>query len=91
MDEQKIKELADAIYAEKIRRARAMTPGERMEAGIELFEASLGVMRDGIRMQHPEADDDAVETILKRRLDRLRRMNDHGIYQTGANLHEGRV
>jgi len=91
MDEQKIKELADAIYVEKIRRARAMTPGERMEAGIELFEASLGVMRDGIRMQQPDADDDAVETILKRRLDRLRQLNDHGLYQKGANLHERRV
>lgn len=91
MDDQQIKELADSIYVEKIRRARAMAPGERMEAGIELFEASLEVMRDGIRMQHPEADGGAVETILKRRLDRLRQLDDHGLYQKGSNLHERRV
>jgi len=57
MDEQKIKELADAIYVEKIRRARAMTPGERMEAGIQLFEERLAEMRRDFRVHFPDAAD----------------------------------
>ncbi len=88
MEDQQIQHLADAIYVEKVRRARTMTPGERMEAGIELFEASLGIMRDGIRMQHPEADDLAVEEILKQRLARLRKIQEHGLYRKGPLLDE---
>jgi hypothetical protein len=88
MEDQQIKELADAIYVEKIRRARAMTVGERMEAGIELFEASLDLMRDGIRMLHPEADDEEVERILRRQLARRRQIHEHGLYRKGPRLDE---
>lgn len=84
MDEQ-IQELADAIYADKVRRARAMTVGERMETGIELFESGLGVMRDGIRHQFPDADESEVEKILKQRLARLKQVHEHGLY-TKASL-----
>jgi hypothetical protein len=79
MDEN-IQELADSIYARKVRRARAMTVGERIDTGIELFEGSLGMMRDGIRHQFPEADENEVETILQRRLARLKQVHEHGLY-----------
>jgi len=38
-----------AIYADKVRRARALSVGERIDTAIELFEGALGLMRDGIR------------------------------------------
>jgi len=79
MDED-IRKLADAIYVEKVRRARTLTVGERIATGIALFEDALGMMRDGIRMQFPEADKDEVEVILKRRLARLRQVHEHGLY-----------
>jgi len=79
MDEN-IQELADSIYARKVRRARAMTVGERIDTGIELFEGSLGMMRDGIRHQFPEADENEVETILQRRLARLKQVHENGLY-----------
>lgn len=85
MDEQ-IQELADAIYADKVRRARAMTVAERMETGIELFESGLGVMRDGIRFQFPDADESEVEMILKQRLARLKQVHDHGLYTKTSRL-----
>ncbi|HRQ89612.1 MAG TPA: hypothetical protein PLA50_12490 [Bacteroidia bacterium] len=84
--EEQIRELADAIYVEKVRRARALTVGERIATGIELFENGLGVMRDGIRLQFPEAGESEVEEILKRRLARLRQVHEHGLYTKGPRL-----
>lgn len=73
--------MADAIYADKVRRARALTIGERIDTSIELFEGALGMMRDGIRSQFPGLDDNGVENMLRKRLRRLRQVSDHGIYQ----------
>lgn len=80
--------MADAIYAEKVRRARTLTVGERMETGIELFESGLGVMRDGIRNQFPDADESEVEKILKQRLARLKQLHEHGVYTKASRLDE---
>lgn len=82
--ESTIKPLADAIYADKVRRARALTTGERIDTSIELFEGALGMMRDGIRAQHPKATDSEVELLLRKRLQRLKQVGEHGIYQKAA-------
>ena len=82
MNEADIKPLADAIYADKVRRARALTIGERIDTSIELFEGALGLMRDGIRHQFPNLDAEGVEGMLRKRLRRLRQVADHGIYRT---------
>ena len=78
--EENIKALADAIYADKVRRARALSVGERIDTAIELFEGALGVMRDGIRTQFPEKNEADVEAMLRWRLRRLRQVGEHGIY-----------
>ncbi len=44
--EENIKALADAIYADKVRRARRLSMGERIDTAIELFE---GGARDDAR------------------------------------------
>ena len=80
--ESTIKPLADAIYADKVRRARGLTMGERIDTAIELFEGALGLMRDGIRAQFPNASVDEVESLLRKRLKRLRQVSEHGIYQS---------
>ncbi|MBL9131688.1 MAG: hypothetical protein JNG86_10840 [Verrucomicrobiaceae bacterium] len=81
MNDADIKPMADAIYADKVRRARALTIGERIDTSIELFEGALGLMRDGIRHQFPSLDDSGVENMLRKRLRRLRQVADHGIYR----------
>ena len=81
MNDADIKPMADAIYADKVRRARALTIGERIDTSIELFEGALGMMRDGIRSQFPGFDDNEVENMLRKRLRRLRQVADHGIYR----------
>ena len=76
-----IEPLADAIYADKVRRARMLSIGERIDLSFELFEGSLGLMRDGIRAQQGITDPDKVEAVLRQRLKRLRQVADHGIYR----------
>ncbi len=83
--EQHIKLLADAIYAGKVRRARALSIGERIDTAIELFEGAAGMMRDGIRSQFPAANEQEVEQCLRTRLKRLRQVADHGIYQRATS------
>ena len=80
MDEN-IQALADAIYADKVRRARQLTVAERIETCIELSEGAIGLMKDGIRAQFEISDEQRVEDILRQRLRRLRQLSDHGLYR----------
>jgi len=75
--EENIKALADAIYADKVRRARRLSLGERIDTAIELFEGALGMMRDGNRAQFPDKDETEVEALLRWR---LRQVGEQGIY-----------
>jgi len=76
-----IKPLADAIYADKVRRARALPIGRKMGSGPELFGEACERMKMGIRAQYPSMSSPEVETTLQRRLNRLRQIDEHGIYQ----------
>lgn len=67
-------ELIDAIYLERVRRAREMSPEEKLLAGARLFDRSCRIMADGIRDQFPDADDRQVQEILAARLALLRRL-----------------
>lgn len=78
--EASIQPLADAIYADKVRRARTAPSSQKMGWGAELFEEACQRMRAGIRHQHPGADADEVELLLAKRLKRLRQVHEHGIY-----------
>jgi hypothetical protein len=68
------KELIDSIYREKVLRARATAPEEKLLAGAQLFDMACRTMRDGIRHDYPDADDERVEQILRERLDLLERL-----------------
>ena len=74
------KELLDDIFRRRVLQARATPPDQRLLDCLKLYERSLGLMRDGIRLQFPEADEAEVERILRQRLDRVRKMEEHGIY-----------
>ena len=73
MDDE-IRQLADAIYRDKVLAARAMSPEERLLAGPRLFERSCRIMKDGIRHDFPDADEERVDLILGQRLDLVRRL-----------------
>lgn len=69
-------ELMESIERERILRARRMSPADRVEEGLRQSELAFQVMRDGVRGDHPDADEAEVERILKNRLDRLRRLEE---------------
>lgn len=63
--------VADLLYREEIARARAMAPEDKLLEGPRLFERACRVMRDGIRHQYPDLDDEGVQALLRTRLDRV--------------------
>jgi hypothetical protein len=73
--------MADAIYADKVRRARAAPATHKMGWGAELFAEACERMSSGIRAQFPSFSSEEVRTMLLKRLNRLRQLDEHGIYQ----------
>lgn len=54
-----------------------MTPAERVRASFELTDLALYVMAAGVRAQSPAADEREVQRIVRQRIDRVRRLEDH--------------
>jgi hypothetical protein len=72
------KELIDALYWERVERARQMAPADKVQAGLRLFELTSRIMADGIRDQFPDADEHRIQEILRERLALSRRLEDRG-------------
>jgi hypothetical protein len=68
------RELIDALYREKVRRARRVAPTAKLLAGGELFEEVCIRMSAGLRAENPGADEAAIQDLLRRRLALLRRL-----------------
>jgi len=67
-------QLVDDLFWEKVRAAKAMSDEDRFFAGARLFEQVCRVMSDGIRSEHPLADDTEVLRILRDRLELARKL-----------------
>ena len=67
---------ADDLYWEEVEEARARSLEEKFFAGPRLFDRSCEFMRAGIRMQHPEANENQVERLLLERLELARRLEN---------------
>ena len=67
-EDEELKSLQDAIYREKVERARRMTSLEKFEAGQALFEIGCQQMLGNIRGQMPEASEKEWREELRRRL-----------------------
>lgn len=87
IDGDSIRAEADAIYRERVERARATPPEVKLIEGFRLFDRACGLMRDGIRHQFPNASPEQVEEILQRRLDIARRLQDGDLYQPCLDEH----
>jgi len=68
--------LIDELYRDKVRQARAMSPEEKFLAGGELFEFCCELMASGIRMDHPDADEEEVRRLMAARLELGRRLEN---------------
>lgn len=71
---QSIRMSADDLYREEVLEARAMAPDRKLVLGLELFERVRASMIAGIRLDHPEADDETVQRLLKERIELAERL-----------------
>ena len=69
-------ELVDAIYRERVLRARATHPDQKLLDGPRLFDFACRITMDGIRNQYPDADEQRVREILAQRLALQRRLEE---------------
>jgi len=70
------KELIDALYRERVLRAREMPAEEKLLAGADLFEWACEITKAGIRSQYPDADEGQVQAILAQRLALQQRLRE---------------
>lgn len=73
-------DLQDSIYREKVLRARAMTAEERWTAGFEITNEVFERMLSGAMWKLDTEDRALGWEQVRKQLDRLRRVHDHGHY-----------
>ena len=79
-----IKALQGAIYRDKVLRARAMTPAERLDEALELSNDIYAWMLDGAKAQCGLPSDEEGWAEVQRRLQTLRRLHERKLYQPVA-------
>ncbi len=73
--------LVDSIYSERVKRARATAPEDKLMDGFLLFEESRRWALSGIRAEFPDVDAVQAEQIFLERLNRLRRRDEQDLYR----------
>jgi hypothetical protein len=69
-----ISKLADEIYRERVLRARATPPEQKLLDGFRLFEFACRIMLDGVRNENPGADESQIQEIFVRRFEIVRKL-----------------
>jgi hypothetical protein len=77
-----LKELQDAIYREKVLRARQMTVAERLDEVFDLSNRQMGMMLAGAMHRLGTQDQEGGWDEVSRWLARLDRVRDHGLHVT---------
>jgi hypothetical protein len=74
------KELVDAIFRERVLRARRMPPEDKLLEGVRLFDNDCRIMKERIRNEFPDADEEHVNEILIDRINLIRQLEELGVY-----------
>ena len=77
---QDLEALQDAIYRDKVARARAMTPEERLAEAFELTDEVVQRMHEGAMSRLGTDDAEEGWREVRRQLDRLTQAEEHGLY-----------
>jgi hypothetical protein len=75
-----LKELQEAIYRDRIIRARSMTPEARFEAGLAQTNSAMSRALEGAMGQTGITDVRKGWAEVRRRMERLCQVRDHGFY-----------
>jgi hypothetical protein len=68
------KPLADAIYRERVLRARRTPPEERILDGPRLFDYACSITLAGLKSELPSATEGELRAALRRRLELARKL-----------------
>ena len=82
-DPTRLRLLQEDIYRGKVLRARQLTVSQRLADVFECSNTGLELMFSGVRMKQPELTEEETWKEVGARIHRVRRMRDHGYYQTG--------
>ena len=74
--QQDIDRMADAIYRDKVLRARAMSPEQRLLEGFRLFDEALAFTKAGVSSQIGTTEECRVMAEVERRLEVVREFHD---------------
>ncbi len=77
-----LRDLQESIYREKVLRARAMTPEERLDSIWDLSDMQFELMLAGALDRIDSSDRSAGWEEVRRGLDRLERARDHRFYSS---------
>ncbi len=69
-------ELVDDIFRRRVLQARRTPPEDKFLDGPRLFDYACRITMDGIRHQHPDADEARVREILAERIALQRRLEE---------------
>jgi hypothetical protein len=69
-------ELIDAIYLDKVLRARAAPMAEKILDGPRLYAYACVAVRAGVQMQNPSATPDELKRLIQERFDLIRRLEE---------------
>lgn len=83
----------DADFWRDVERAKRLSPQERVRIGHELFERSIYLMTQGLRMQYPECTEEQLAAMRRERLARIHQWESRSAQvgtdrQTGAGVVE---
>ncbi len=79
--QQDLIKLQESIYLDKVRRARAMTPEQRLADVFELTNDVLGRMLAGVMWQKKIEDPAEGRKVVAQQIDRLRYVHDYELSQ----------
>jgi hypothetical protein len=68
--------LADALYWEKVERARRLSPEERMHAGPELFDYACSITMNALRERFPDATEAQLLEKIRERISIKRQLEE---------------
>ena len=77
--------VADAIYRDKVGRARAQDPVRKLLDGFTLFESGLELTKIDIARTIGTSDATAVDEALQRRFERVRKMREAAFYRAAES------
>jgi hypothetical protein len=79
-----ISALANALYREKVLRAREQDPCEKLVDGFRMFESALAFTRAGVAAELHTTDEAAITQGVLKRFERVRKVREAGLYELVA-------